>query len=110
MKRRKPWFDFSQKSILEKIKEQNDSFGKYFKDKSISNMIILSNSKFILKKDKEETKTIWIANRVTKLESMNVVPRTSWKAVEEIAKELYGYHKNTASMKIKKAKWRLLYQ
>ena len=33
---------------------------------------------------------------------MDVDPRTSWKAVKEIAEGLYGHRKNTASMKMKK--------
>ena len=103
IKRIKLWFKFSQKTILEKIKEQNDSFRKYSKDKSISNLTTLRNSRSNLKIKKEEAKTIWITNRVAELESMDVDPRTSWKSVKEIAEGLYGHHKNTTSMKMKKS-------
>ena len=98
------------REILEKIKERNDSFGKYFKEKSLSNLTILRNSRSNLKKKKEEAKTMWIASRVAELENRDVDPRTSWIAVKKIAEGLYGHHKNTASMKIKKAKRRLLFQ
>ena len=77
IKRRKSWFEFSQKSILEKIKERNDVFGKYSKEKSISNLTILRNSKSNLKKRKKETKICFITSRVAELENMNVDPRTS---------------------------------
>ena len=33
---------------------------------------------------------------------MDVDPRTSWKAAKETTGGLYGHHKNTASMKMKK--------
>ena len=46
IRRRKSWFDFSQKSILEEIKEQNESFGTYSIDKSASNLTLLRNSKY----------------------------------------------------------------
>ena len=65
-------------------------------------MTILRDSRSNLKKKKEEAKTIWVASRVAELESMDVDPRTSWKAVKEIAEGLYGHHKNTKSMKMKK--------
>ena len=94
----------SRVAILEKIKERNDSFGKYFKEKSLSNLTILRNSRSNLKKKKEEAKTIWIASRVAELENMDVDPCTSWKAAREIAEGLYGHHKNIASMKMKKPK------
>ena len=77
IKRGKPWFEFSQKCILEKIKDRNHSFGKYSKEKSISNLTILRNSRSNLKKKKGEVKRIWIASRVAKLENMDVDPRTS---------------------------------
>ena len=101
-KRRKPWFELSQKTILEKIKERNDAFEIYTTEKSISNLTKLRNSRSNLKEKKKEAKTLWIASRVTELETMDVDPSTSWKAVKEIAAGLYGHHKNTATMKMKK--------
>ena len=85
-----------------RFKERNDAFVIYFKEKSSSNLTILRDSRSKLKNKKEEAKTIWITSRVVELENMNVDPRTSWKAVKEIAEGLYGHHKNTASMKMKK--------
>ena len=64
-------------------------------------MTILRGSRSYLKKKKEESKAIWIANRVTKLENMDVDPRKSWKVVKEITEGLNGRHKNIESMKLK---------
>ena len=103
VRKRKPWFELSQKTLLEKINARNKSFGKYSKDKSISNLTILKNSRSNLKKKKEEAKILWIASKVSELEScMDIDPRSAWKATKEIAGGLYGHHKNTASMKMKK--------
>ena len=103
VRKRKPWFELSQKALLEKINARNKSFGKYSKDKSISNLTILKNSRSNLKKKKEEAKILWIASKVSELEScMDIDPRSAWKATKEIAGGLYGHHKNTASMKMKK--------
>ena len=68
---------FLTEIYIKKNKEQNESFGKYFKDKSASNLTILRNSRSNLKKKKQEAKTIWVASRVAKLENMDVDPRTS---------------------------------
>ena len=77
IKRRKPWFEFSKNSILERIKERNDALRKYFKEKSSSNLTKLRDSRTNLKKKKLETKTIWVASRVAELENMDVDPSTS---------------------------------
>ena len=53
-KRRKPWFELSQKTILEKIKERNDAFEIYTTEKSISNLTKLRNSRSNLKEKKKE--------------------------------------------------------
>ena len=65
-------------------------------------MTILRNSRSNLKKKEEEAKTIWIESRITELENMDVDSRTSWKTVKEIAEGLYGHHKNTKPIKMKK--------
>ena len=56
VKKRKPWFEFSKNTILDRIKERNDAFGIYFKEKSLSNLTILRNSRSNLKKRKKKPK------------------------------------------------------
>ena len=56
-----------------------------------------------LKKKKDEAKILWLTAKAIGLEStMDADPRTAWKACKEIAAGLFGHHKSTISMKMRK--------
>ena len=56
-----------------------------------------------LKKKKDKAKILWLTATAIELESkMDADPRTAWKACKEIAAGLFGHHKSTVSMKMRK--------
>ena len=103
IKRRRPWFDLSKKSIIEKIKERDESFETYFKDKSNRNLSLLHDKRSELKKKKIGAKELWITTKIEEIETlMEADPRTAWKATKEIAGGLFGHHNKSVSMKMRK--------
>ena len=74
----------------------------YIPKKSISTLIQLRVKQSNLKKKEDEENIMVIATANELENTMNANPRTAWKACKEIAASLFGHHKSTVSMKMRK--------
>ena len=99
---RTTWFEQSKGKLLKLIKNRNEKYNEYCGEKNNEKKIILKKARSELIQGKREAKNEWLRTKADEMENLQKTdPRTSWKAIKEIAKGLFGHHKNTVQIKLK---------
>eukprot|EP00980_Cylindrotheca_fusiformis_P021013 scaffold8028_cov81-Cylindrotheca_fusiformis.AAC.1 len=101
-RKRPPWFINAQENLLQLINARNKSLREHHRDRdNAEKKVVAKKARTALRKGKDQAKENWLSKKVEELEKMDENPKSSWKAIYELAAGINGHHKPATVMKMK---------
>ena len=102
-RKKRAWCEQSEENIISLIQKQDKKFKKYCREKITTNKSSFKTARKDLKAGKRKAKNEWLAIKAGEIKKIQKLdPKTMWKAIKEIARGLYGHHKEKATIEFKK--------